>query len=751
MTTRPTARPGAAPSPAAARVLGLLPAHVVRRDAGTGGLLAALAEAVGSEVEILERDLEALYDGWFVETCPEWVLPYLADLVGVTDLPPVLPGVMSRRAFVANTIGYRRRKGTPAVLEQVAKDASGWPAKVVEEFRRLATTTCLDHLTPGRPAVASLRTGTAAGPDGTSAGRLDLLPVGVAQGALHGVAHTVDVRHIASGRGRYGIPNVAVHLFGLQVQLLGRSPARPPDPGAAAPPAGGPWSVDPFGGRTPLFAAPRPEEDVDRLAAEADLPVPLRPRRLLALLQAARAAGAAVRPDALPLSVWVDGDLLAADRITVAGLEDLGRVPGPLDPAGRVLRPGWQVAVDPVAGLLHPFSGDGGRPATLEVACGYAVVAEIGAGPHDRTTSHGAALLTDAWVGDPTTGPPDVRAQVAVRSGGGDAADPAYGDIAEAAAAASAAPGAAGGSCVVAVTDGAAYQQDPDVTVPASTRLVVVAAAWRGRRTAPGELEPPVVGRYEASGLRPRVEGTLGVTGGAGSSVVIDGLVVTGDVVVRSTGSVTLSSCTVGGRVRVLDGSDGLVLRVLRSRCAGVSSGPDTVTVEVEESTVDAAPPPGGAPAAPVLPAIEGPRLALTVSGSTVVGGVVVRTLSGTNAILDGRVLVEDRQQGCLRHCFVERGSRAPRRYRCSPSAGAADWVRPVYADRDRGSPGYLALAPGCPAEIAEGGEAGAEMGVHHHLGRPVRVRATRRLLDPYLPVAPEAGLRSSVPVRPPP
>ena len=205
-----------------------MPAHVRRRDSATGSLLAALADAVGSELEVLERDLATLYDSWFVETCPEWVLPYLADLVGVTDLPPALPGVVSRRAFVANTVAYRRRKGTPAVLEQVARDVTGWPAKVVEEFRLLATTSHVDHVRTDRPAAASVRTGTAGGADGTAAGRLDLLPTGVAQAALHALAHTADVRHIASGRGRYGIPNVAVHVFPLQVQLLGRTPARAP-------------------------------------------------------------------------------------------------------------------------------------------------------------------------------------------------------------------------------------------------------------------------------------------------------------------------------------------------------------------------------------------------------------------------------------------------------------------------------------------------------------------------------------------
>jgi hypothetical protein len=298
------------------------------------------------------------------------------------------------------------------------------------------------------------------------------------------------------------------------------------------------------------------------------------------------------------------------------------------------------------------------------------------------------------------------------------------------------------------------------VTIPAATRLVVVAAAWRGRELGPGEFEQRVVGRYDPQGLRPRLGGTLTVRGaGAGSSAVLDGLVVEGDVVVAGElGSLTLSSCTVAGRIRVAD-AEGMVVRVLRSRCRGVTAAPDlAATLVLEDSVLDAGvpaepvePPDVGTPAAPAAtpPAVDGPRLALVVQGSTLVGTVTVRTLEGSDAILDGRVVVDDRQTGCLRYSYAERGSRVPRRFRCSPSPTAQPWVRPVYADTRRGSPGYLALAPGCPAEIATGGEGGAEMGVHHHLGRPVRVRAAARLLDPFLPVGPELGIRSSVPGRP--
>ena len=227
------------------RVLALLPAQVRARDAASGGLLTAMLEAVAGELDVLERDVDAIYASWFVETCAEWVVPYLADLVGVADLPPDLPGVTSRRAFVANTVRYRQGKGTLGVAEQVARDASGWPAKAVEFFSLLAYAPHVNHVRTDRLATAAIRTPVA------DAGPLELVPARVAQGALHQVAHTAEVRRIASGRGRYGIPNVGVFLFPHQVYELGWAPATP---GAAA---GDGWSVHPLGGRPRCSPHPR--------------------------------------------------------------------------------------------------------------------------------------------------------------------------------------------------------------------------------------------------------------------------------------------------------------------------------------------------------------------------------------------------------------------------------------------------------------------------------------------------------------
>jgi hypothetical protein len=67
-----------------------------------------------------------------------------------------------------------------------------------------------------------------------------------------------------------------------------------------------------------------------------------------------------------------------------------------------------------------------------------------------------------------------------------------------------------------------------------------------------------------------------------------------------------------------------------------------------------------------------------------------------------------------------------------------------VYLSTDAASPGYLGLAGSCSPLIATGGEGESEMGVHHHLKRPLRIRAAQRQLDPYLPVGSQLGILGS-------
>ncbi|MFE9018093.1 hypothetical protein ACFYNL_05895 [Streptomyces sp. NPDC007808] len=729
------------------RLLDLLPQHLRKRDEASGGTLRALLTAVADELTVLEEDLEDLLDGWFVETCAEWLIPYLADLVGIDEPLPDLGSGASWRTVVGRTVAYRRRKGTAAVLEQVARDVTGWPARAVEYFGLLAATAHVNHLRLDRPAVVSLRgrdrldlTGSA---HDLRADRSTPPPelVDLTRGALDPLPRTAEVRGIERGRGRHGIPRVGIFLFPWHTYEVGE--ARPTgsleDAGwAQARPVDRGFSVDPLGRHSPLFAGSRHGTGIEHLAQEEDLPLPLRPRRLLALLEAARSD--ALQPEDLPVAVRIGrtAQTLPPDRLSVCGLENPPTLAGD------------RVSIDTLTGHLHVHHDNAPAGPETQVFVRYAHggVADVGAGVYDRSEVLERVLASDAF--DEREG---VIGQVSVRSGAetGPHVVPSVSEaLARAEATLSRGPGgagrsAAGATFVVSIGDSARYEGELNLDVPERTRLLLVAAAWPRRQVPGGDPARPNVGTYVPDGLRPHVRGSLRVKGARGSSVVLDGLVLDGDLRVEpgQAGSITLSQCTVGGRLSVAGGdapdvtNGDLRVNVVRSLVGGVELAPSVPVLAISDSALGPLPGHDGL-------TLSGEGAHLSLRGVTVRGGATVRSMDGESSVLDGPVRVEHRQTGCLRFCYARLDSRVPRRFRCVPGEGDRPDIAPVYASENPGSPLFLSLARTCPPVIVHGGEGGAEMGVHHHLGRPLRLSAAGKHLASYVPAGLEIGIFGS-------
>ena len=212
------------------RLYNLLPAIYRIRDAQQGEQLRALMGVIEEEMHALEQDISGLYEDLFIETCDEWVIPYIGDLLGVHGVHPISARAGSLRSYVANTLAYRRRKGTAAVLEQVARDITGWNAHAVEFFELLATTQYLNHL-----RLHNLRT-----PDLRDTNQLELL-----NGPFENAAHTADIRRIGMYSGKYNIPNIGIFLWRLQSYPLARVTARKI--------LGGGYTFDPTGKDIPFI------------------------------------------------------------------------------------------------------------------------------------------------------------------------------------------------------------------------------------------------------------------------------------------------------------------------------------------------------------------------------------------------------------------------------------------------------------------------------------------------------------------
>jgi len=297
------------------RLYKLLPAIYRMRDSDQGEPLRALLSLIEGEYDAVEQDIGELYENWFIETCQEWVVPYVGDLLGVRPLYPASPGTFSERAYVAHTLDYRRRKGTAAMLEQLAQDVTGWPARAVEFFQLLATTQYVNHLRSQNRITPDLR----------DSNQLELL-----NGPFDNIAHTADVRHIHNGRGRFNIPNVGIFLWKLEDYQIGPASVtvgaahRQSKARAAAATPDGRYTFDPLGFSAPLFNRPQTKTDKTSQTAEINVPGKLRRRPLYdeleALRQARTAAEVGIPHEMLLLDLYAA--LRPIDSITGATTAD---------------------------------------------------------------------------------------------------------------------------------------------------------------------------------------------------------------------------------------------------------------------------------------------------------------------------------------------------------------------------------------------------------------------------------------------
>jgi hypothetical protein len=695
------------------RLYGLLPAVYRLRDAAEGEPLRALLGALAREFAALEENVEQLYDDQFIETCDPWVAPYIGDLIGYRPLHGVVPKVASPRAEVANTIGYRRRKGTALMLEQLARDVTDWPAHAVEFFEQLATTQYMKHPRLQATATALVRSERA------------MLAQG---GPFNAVAHTPEMRRPEAGSGRYNIPNVGIFLWRLLALRLTAVPLTPD----VTDTTGRRFRVNPLGADLRLFRRPRTESDISHLAEPLNVSEPLTVRAMALAVRDAQ-AGVLVPPDARTDDDYGDGESIVLLRpgnppvpvsvtaIRVCDLRDI------VDTGGNVV--GWNhegsvpagsMGIDPERGrVLLGAATDG----PLLVTFHYGAARAIGGGEYERAPD-GDELPTQATAAE------------------GEPLQPKLDAI------------AAGGRLLIG--DSVTYAGTPafhvdGVVTPGQAGIGVVVAARNGARpllAATGDI-------------------TLDI--GARGRLVLEGLVVAGGALRLGNANddepreLVLRDCTlVPGATLNADGSPAspgapslVVLdpfaKVTLERCITGSLQVTTdAEVIVRDSIVDANAPDAVAYAADAAGA-PGAELALTEC--TVVGKVHAKLMRlASNCIFFARLgeapaetwiaplIAERRQQGCVRFSYVPAGSITPRRFRCVPDA-AHPAALPQFTSLRYGDPGYGQLRSTTDRSIRAGAESDGEMGVLHPLFQPQREANLRIRLDEYLRFGLHAGI----------
>ncbi len=724
----------------AERLYALLPAIHRLRDAAEGEPLKALLALIAEQLAVLEEDLAQRYDDQFIETCAEWVVPYIGDLVGARGVFGYPNATFSQRAQVANTIAYRRRKGTATVLEQLAHDVTGWNACAVEYFARLATTQYLNHLRPRNLAFTTVRDAvTITHQDRVDAGRVTEQTIRLpnwetleyAVTPFDTTARTVDVRRIASGRGKHNIANVGIHLWPIESFPVQAAPAFRVDARR--------YRFDPLGRDLPLFSAAETESEISHLATPLNVPMPLSRRVLSEYLATYYGPDRSLR---VAVDTSPPSPPAGADDICVCDLSDLTDASGQV--TGWAHMPKDRIAVDPVLGRIA-------LPADAEhvrVDYHYGFVGRLGGGTYGRA----ATFSTDPkQIVRVRRGQTTIQAALNALAGTGG---------------------------VVEIEDDGLYFETPTVTVPPGMSIELRAA---------DEHRPVLF-----------LDGELSITGGEASEFVLNGLwLAGGNVRVPSTtgagdanrlATLALRHCTLSPSAtpdpRIASPPASFLVPVhlivdqpdLDLEIASSITGPLRVRTEaaatITDSIVDA-----GSPEALVYADGSGNDYggALTVRNSTLAGRVRVDVLTlATNTIFHAQaqpaapdeppVKARRLQEGCVRFCYLPLSARVPRRYRCQPDQALNDRaseldvassleltdaqknlvatrVTPVFTSLRFGDAAYGQLSQLAPLEIRQGADDEAEMGAYHNLYQPQRVANLQTRLDEYLRFGLEAGV----------
>jgi hypothetical protein len=662
----------------------LLPAIYRVRDAEQDGPLQALMAVLAEQVSALEENLAQLYDDQFIETAVDWVVPYIGDLIGYRGLYGVTPQLTSPRAEVANTIAYRRRKGTAAMLEQLARDVTGWDARAVEFFQRLATTQYMNHIRPDNLYAPDLRRWEPLERIGT---------------AFDAVAHTADVRHVNRRRGKYNIPNIGIFLWRLAACPLTRSPAFAVDALR--------YTFSPLGHAAPIFTDPVTEDAITHLAEPLNVPLPISRRVLHEQLGSYYGAGKsffielAARDSSGKLDPAVNPVPALPGEIVVCDLRDVTDTGGNVVGWAHTPPPAGKVAVDPALGRLA-FAADPRK--IVLVSYHYGFSADLGSGEYERAATFDAELKPLI----PIQMPGQITA-------------------------------ALGGEGAVEIRDSGRYAETPVINV-ATGKRVELRAANGARPTLVLGGEFAISGGAEAevtlNGLL-ITGGALRVTGQLRRLRLRHCTLVPGpaaSLIVEAAGvAVEIDHCILGG-LRVTDGAT-----VTISDSIIDAAAEDAVAYAgLPDASAGALPPPGGnltLTNSTIIGKVRAQRVALASNAI-----FLARLVAG-----DGwqfPVHVDQRQQGCIRFSFVPAGSRTPRRHKCQPAAAAdAARVRPQFTSLRYGDPGYGQLSARCAAEIRTGADDEAEMGAFHDLYQPQRETNLRVRLDEYLRFGLEAGI----------
>lgn len=712
--------------------------------------LRSLCELLGASAAVERRSIDRLLADSRIDDADDWALPYIARLLGTRLTSALNPA--ARRADIAHTIAYRRRAGTPHLLERLADDIADWDAVASEGFQRLARRWhLLDTALPLGPVTRTPRGGYA---------RLGSVRVSeLLDGAFDDLAHRPQIRPPDAGRGRlYEIAGVNLFVYRQYAYpLSGVDPFRLDATH---------YTLDPSGRDVPLFQ----RGGLDLLPAAPDQHFedsfhcePKREWSVRAPLSCRRLNAARYRVDEDPANppgwaplqgrTFADTESLVEEASAIVGLviEDLLEAallpdspkaqllagPAALAPAldlaiaadalaaslpphalagaglggwadGAVTDPWVQALVDPARGRVQLIAPP---PAGMQLQARrhyYGIFWPVGAGTQDRrrTLPQGGAPVTvgltpnftllsgdrrfaDSRTYAPTTAAGQIQVNGDARLWAENRARP-----------------------YVRLTAPAA-QRAVRVSASGGARTLEIDGLWLGVALgavpAPSDLAEIVLeGRWDRVTLR-----DMTLDPGGDRAVLV----------AAPAARIAHVRLVIAGTVAVLD-IERCILGSIAERTGLPGAACSAASVSLRDSIVIG----HGSEPALSLGTAE-----LTLDRCTVFGDLRCLRAEISQSLIDGELRVENAQDSCFRFSAARGGGRIPAQFESVlfPDGLPAE----TFVSRRFGDPGLAQLGPACPASVARGAENGTEMGAFNRALDPIKRDDLAAKIAEYAPV----------------
>lgn len=674
------------------------------QEKSTQGPLKALCHIFADQLSVVEENLSQLYDDLFIETCTDWVIPYIGDLIGYQTLNPLDKLQSLERAEVAHTIALRRRKGTAAVLEQLARDVTQWNARAVEFFQLLSTTQYMNHLRPGNHYSPDLRRWES------------LSRIG---GAFDSCAHTVDVRRIETKKGKYNIPNIGIFLWRLNAYLHTRSPALKLDDQR--------WFISPLGHPLQLFNRPLAEEQISHLAEPVNVPEPISRRMLDKYLKLYYGSAEDPKQGDKPenkvdnvnpsIVLYIDGNEIARSKIKACNLSDIAGNKWAHQPeAGFYL-------IDPVLGRVVCPS----KPQSIEVTYHRGFSASMGGGEYSRKIINNSETIVKEVPKDHLT----IQAAIDALNGEG----------------------------TVKITNSGRYEESLKASVSAGRRITIFAKdGCFPTVVLPDNGDFIVTGGRDSTFVLDGIMLTANRDRSVSNSSPLRLLHVPASseqlkIVIRHSTLVPGLALDVAGmpnfpKKPVIEvEADNVTIDLERVIVGALYLHQGTI-LNATDSIIDATAPDQ---AALFGPSGKGAGGRLSLNACTVIGRIHMHEVGEiSNSLLIARqaagekdvaVQIDRRQVGCVRFTYLPADSRVPRRYRCQPDEKNTPFLALNFVSLRFGIASYCQLAVSTSDLIRKGADDESEMGAFHHLFSAQREANLRVRLKEYMRVGLEAGI----------